>query len=104
MDLEELLAERDRLARDNASLRRAIELLHRIGNLSRESLELEAVCYAALTGVTAGVGLGFNRAMLFFAQPDAGTLEGFAAVGPADREDADRVWRSIEAARLSARA
>lgn len=95
-------ADEDRLAeleRDNVALRRAIELLHRVGNLSRESLELEAVCYAALTGVTAGVGLGFNRAMLFFADPGPPVvLEGVAAVGPADRDEADQVWKSIEQA------
>ncbi len=97
------------LEADNAALRRAIALLHRIANLSRESLELWPVCYAALTGVTAGVGLGFNRAMLFFgdalasdaasteATREVACLHGAAAVGPLDRNHADRVWKSIEA-------
>lgn len=86
------------LERENAALRRAIGLLHQIANLARESLELEPVCYAALTGVTAGVGLGFNRALLFFVDEDDGaSLRGAAAVGPMDRKEADRVWRSIEA-------
>ena len=49
------------LERENAGLRRAVRLLHQIGNLVRESLELESTCYAVLTGVTAGVGLGLNR-------------------------------------------
>lgn len=102
-------AERERIAEleaENAALRRAITLMHRIANLSRESLELRPVCYATLTGVTAGVGLGLNRAMLFFADVPAGAgpsddeppgLRGVAAVGPVDREQADRVWKSIEA-------
>lgn len=106
--------ERERIARledENVALRRAITLLHRIANLSRESLELRPVCYATLTGVTAGVGLGLNRAMLFLAEPlvhegaierpDAAPerpgLHGVAAVGPIDRAEADRVWKSIEA-------
>lgn len=101
VDREALL----RAERENASLRRAITLLHRIANLSQESLELRPVCYAALTGVTAGVGLGLNRAMLFFAEPPVSAasslqgrvLRGEAAIGPVDREEADRVWRSIEA-------
>ena len=41
--LDALRRERDRLAQECTGLRRAIELLHKFGNLSRESLELEAV-------------------------------------------------------------
>lgn len=92
------------LEAETTALRAAITLLHHIANLSRESLELRPVCYATLTGVTAGVGLGFNRAMLFFAEPPGGdgepaVLRGVAAVGPVDRAEADRVWKSIEAER-----
>lgn len=94
------------LERENAALRRAIALLHRVANLSRESLELRSVCYATLTGVTAGVGLGLNRAMLFLVERgDAESssasvprrLHGVAAVGPNDPQEADRVWKSIAA-------
>ncbi len=85
------------LERENAALRQAVDLLHRVSNLVRQSLELEPTCYALLTGVTAGVGLGFNRAMLFFADDrDRSALRGVAAVGPADRDEADRIWKSIE--------
>ena len=40
-------------------------------------------------------GLGMNRAMLFLREGDS--LRGVGAVGPRDRDEADRVWRSIEA-------
>jgi diguanylate cyclase (GGDEF)-like protein len=73
-------------------------LLHEVSNLLHGALEVEAACYAVLTGVTAGVGLGFNRAMLFqTSRVDPAVLEGTMAVGPADEEEADRVWRQIEA-------
>lgn len=86
------------LREENRSLRAAILLLHRIANLVAAAHELEPTCYALLTGVTAGVGLGLNRAMLFVrAEDDRGALRGFAAVGPADLAEADQVWRSIEA-------
>ncbi len=72
-------------------------MLHRVANLVQESLELEPTCYAVLTGVTAGLGLGFNRAMLFLVDDSRrGILRGVSAVGPADADEADRVWRSIE--------
>lgn len=73
-------------------------LLHEVSNLLHGSLEVEAACYAVLTGVSAGVGLGFNRAMLFqISRVDPSVLEGTMAVGPADEVEADRVWREIEA-------
>lgn len=87
----------DALERENAELRRAISLLHRVANLVRRSLELRPTCYALLTGVTAGVGLGLNRAMLFLADPEEReVLRGIAAVGPDSAQEADRIWRSIE--------
>jgi diguanylate cyclase (GGDEF)-like protein len=86
------------LERENRALAAAITLLHEVANLTRKSLELRPTAYAVLTGVTAGVGLGLNRAMLFLRDPgDSNMLLGWAAVGPADAEDADRVWKSIEA-------
>lgn len=90
-------AARDRLAAlesEVESLRAAVHTLHRVSNLLREPLEVEAVLYAILTGVTAGVGLGFNRAVLFVEEGDALFVR--AAVGPLDADEADRVWRSIE--------
>jgi diguanylate cyclase (GGDEF)-like protein len=98
------------LRREVTSLRAAIGLLHRIGNLVGGPLEIEPTSYAVLTAVTAGVGLGLNRAMLFLvdarapwspagadAPRGAVVLRGACAVGPGDRDEADRVWRSIEA-------
>ncbi|MCB9587271.1 MAG: sensor domain-containing diguanylate cyclase [Polyangiaceae bacterium] len=88
------------LETENLALYRAIRLLHQVSSLVRDALELEPTCYALLTGVTAGVGLGFNRAMLFIT-PDASErgracLSAIAAVGPTDEREADLVWREIE--------
>ncbi len=103
------------LERQVKSLQRAIALLHRISGLVGTTLERDATYYAILTGTTAGVGLGFNRAMLFLTHKDqrgqdepassthassllmpVRALYGAGAVGPVDRDEADRVWRSIE--------
>ncbi len=86
-----------RLEEEIDELRSAVLLLHRLANLVRGALELEPTCYAVLTGATAGVGLGLNRAMIFLEDElDRSVLRGACAVGPADAEEADRVWRSIE--------
>lgn len=83
------------LEREVEALRGAISLLHRIGNLVQSALELDPTLYAVLTGVTAGVGVGMNRAMVFLPDgPDV--LRGRAAVGPSSHDEADRTWRAIE--------
>src|SRR4051812_48012214 len=84
------------LTREVEQLRAGISLLHRTANLVRTALELEPTFYSVLTAVTAGVGLGMNRAMVFLTDPkgDRSVLRGAAAVGPFDAEEADRVWKS----------
>ncbi|MFO0757119.1 MAG: sensor domain-containing diguanylate cyclase [Byssovorax sp.] len=87
-----------RLEKEVASLRAAIELLHRISGLVGSAVEVEPTCYAILTGVTAGVGLGLNRAMIFLLDgAERLVLRGKGAIGPASAEEADRVWKAIEA-------
>ncbi len=87
----------DDLAAQNQSLRRAIFVLDRVSNLLYESLELVPTLYALLTGVTASDGLGLNRAMIFrIDEDDPSVLRGIAAVGPANAQEAERVWRHVE--------
>ncbi|MFW5878467.1 MAG: hypothetical protein ACOCVR_01480, partial [Myxococcota bacterium] len=83
--------ENEALRAENLALRGAVSLLHKIANLVRESTELEPTGYAVLTGVTAGVGLGMNRAMIFRTDGAERKLTGAGAVGPADSEEADRL-------------
>jgi len=87
------------------ALRQAIRTLHEVGNLVHASLELQATMYGVLTGVTAGVGLGLNRAMIFRVVRDhPTTLVGTCAVGPVDRAEADRVWKDLEAGQADLKA
>lgn len=46
-----------------------------------------------MTALTAGPGLGFNRAMLFLTEGDC--LKGEFWLGPASAEEADSVWRVL---------
>ncbi len=86
------------LRAENLGLRRALRLLADVANLARAAEDPEATAYAILTGVTAGVGLGLNRAMIFERGPEPGVLVGRAAVGPDTRAEADQIWRAIAAA------
>ena len=40
-------------------------ILYEISNAMRSTLKLDEILYIILTGVTAHIGLGFNRAVLF---------------------------------------
>jgi len=81
------------LFEENEALRRGVALLHRVANLLRRAVDRRGIRDAVLTGVTAGEGLGLNRAMLFLREGEL--LVGAGAVGPEDEVEADRVWRSI---------
>jgi diguanylate cyclase (GGDEF)-like protein len=83
-----------RLRAENDALRNALRLLSDVANLVRAADDPDACAYAVLTGVTAGVGLGLHRAMIFERVGDG--VVGRAAIGPASWEEADRVWRAIE--------
>ena len=42
-----------------------LTILYEISNAMRTTLKLDEILYIILTGVTAHIGLGFNRAVLF---------------------------------------
>ncbi len=63
--------------------------------------ELETIFRLFLTGITAGDGLGFSRAMLFLADKDGHTLRGESAVGPITEQQAQDVWERFEKRRAS---
>jgi diguanylate cyclase (GGDEF)-like protein len=73
--------------------------LSTLSTLTRQMLEapdLDHAMYAMLSGVTSGFGLAFHRAALFVLDADAGTLQGSKAIGPADGEEAHRIWEEME--------
>ena len=61
-------------------------------------LDLPRLLHAILTGATAGgaVGLGFNRAFLMLIDEQTQTLRTEMAVGPADPDEAHKIWSNVE--------
>ena len=53
--------------------------------------DLDTILRLYLTGITAGAGLGFGRAMLFLADQE-GLLRGEAAIGAVTQQQAQAVW------------
>ncbi len=72
-----------------------LSLLTQLGDALQYTLKLDKVFQLVLTCVTAGHALGFNRAMLFLLNPEKDAVFGKMAVGPANLEEAHKVWQEI---------
>ncbi|MGE5309318.1 MAG: GGDEF domain-containing protein [Deltaproteobacteria bacterium] len=89
----------DEVTRIKAELERTkseLAILYEISNAMRTTLKLDEILYIILTGVTAHIGLGFNRAMLFLVNDKEKLIEGKMAIGPESGEEANRVWKYVE--------
>jgi len=73
-----------------------LAILYEISNAMRTTLKLDEILYIILTGVTAHIGLGFNRAVLFLVNEKDNLLEGKMAIGPESGEEANSVWKYVE--------
>jgi hypothetical protein len=74
---------------------RELKTVIEIANTMQSTHRLEAILYIILTGITAGKGLGYNRAMLFLMSEDFKWLEGKMGIGPLDREEGLRIWEQL---------
>jgi diguanylate cyclase (GGDEF)-like protein len=90
--MEETLKVKHELERTKNEL----NILYEISNAMRTTLKLDEILYIILTGVTAHIGLGFNRAMLFLVNEKEGLIEGKMGIGPDSSEEAGRIWNQIE--------
>jgi diguanylate cyclase (GGDEF)-like protein len=90
--MEELIKIKQELERTKTEL----AILYEISNAMRTTLKLDEILYIILTGVTAHIGLGFNRAILFLVNEKSGLIEGKMGIGPESGEEANRVWKQIE--------
>ena len=88
--------------RDN-KIRLLLDLVLKLNDTFLQASDLDDVLNAVLVGITAGEGLGFNRAFLFKLQDyeEGGRLEAVKAIGPASAEEAAQVWNEISERQLS---
>ncbi|MBI4414218.1 MAG: GAF domain-containing protein [candidate division NC10 bacterium] len=88
-------AESQQLAAENFQRYREIAVLHEISAAMQRTVTLDRLLHTILTGVTFGGGLGFNRACLLLVNERGDVLEGRMGVGPADAEEAGRIWQAL---------
>ena len=74
-----------------------LSILCELGRVLTSTLNLEEILQIVLIGVTAGQGLGFNRAFLLLLNQTGNELEGKMTIGPSDPEEARRIWDSLSA-------
>jgi diguanylate cyclase (GGDEF)-like protein len=90
--MDELIRSKQQLERTKTEL----AILYEISNAMRTTLKLDEILYIILTGVTAHIGLGFNRALLFLVNEKDGLIEGRMGIGPGSGEEANRIWTRVE--------
>ena len=61
------------------------------------TVEVNPILQAILVGITSNDGLRFNRAFMALYNEEGTYLEGKLAIGPTSRENAGKVWESIQA-------
>jgi len=71
-------------------------MLYEVSMAMSSTLRLDEILYIILTSVTAGEGLGFNRAMVFLVNEKENTLEGRMGIGPDSDADAKTIWEFIK--------
>jgi signal transduction histidine kinase len=77
-------------------------MCHNISKLMQSTIDLEKVLHIILNCVTAGYGLGFNRALLLLVnKKNKERLNGIIAVGPKNKEEAYRIWNELSGINLS---
>ncbi|MFH1640637.1 MAG: sensor domain-containing diguanylate cyclase [Candidatus Omnitrophota bacterium] len=76
--------------------RTELAILYEISNAMRTTLKLDEILYIILTGVTAHIGLSFNRAVLLLVNEKDALIEGKMGIGPESGEEANSIWSKIE--------
>ena len=72
-----------------------VTLLSEVGKALQSTMELDDLLMVILTAVTAGDGLGFNRAFLLMLDDQAGVLAGRVGVGPSHPGEAAAIWGAM---------
>ena len=72
-----------------------VSLLHQISEYAQENQDIGKTIDALLTGITAGYGLGFNRAVMIQLE-ESNSLIGVKGVGHLSREEACKAWESVK--------
>jgi GAF domain-containing protein/anti-sigma regulatory factor (Ser/Thr protein kinase) len=86
-----------RLLYQDPKARQPLEVFHKVSQYIQSSDDPRQIIHVMLTGVTAGYGLGFNRASLFLLDESRESLVGQMGIGHIHEREAMEVWRDQRA-------
>jgi len=72
-------------------------VMFEISEMLRELASVGEKLYIALTALTAGDGLGYNRASLFLVSEDGTSLDGMMGIGAISHSEASQIWSELTA-------
>ena len=72
-----------------------LSILYEVSRALQKTLDEEEALYTILVGVTAGLGLGFNRAFIVLVDREENWLEGRLAIGPVSLNEAVSIWTEL---------
>jgi diguanylate cyclase (GGDEF)-like protein len=80
-----------------------LQVFREVSTTMQRTLQQDLLLKVILTSVTAGHGLGFNRAMIFLSANGSKSLKGVVGVGPMDVKKGYEVWEKISEDKLKLR-
>ena len=89
------ISEKKRVEKELIRRNQELSRLFFISSAMRGTLELNKLLRMVLTAVTMSDGMGFNRAILFLVDEEKNTLKGMMGVGPANPEEAWKIWDDL---------
>ena len=72
-----------------------LQILRDISIALQSTLELDRLIHIILTAITAGYGLGFNRAFLFIASDTRLSVSGLFGIGPMNVQEGHMIWQDV---------
>lgn len=75
---------------------RQLTLLETIWKRLVYSQDIDYILHIYLTGLTAGIFLGFSRAFILFFDKEKNLFYGKKGIGPFDQNEAEKIWKQLE--------
>jgi GAF domain-containing protein len=95
-ELGNLMTEAERIRAESRGKSAQVTLLSEVGRALQSTMEIDQLLRTILVAVTAGDGLGFNRAFLLLVNSTGSAIEGRMAVGPTHASEAEAIWKAME--------
>jgi len=102
-EVGDLVCRVESLKAESRSRMAQVTLLSEVGRALQSTMELDETLRIILTAVTAGDGLGFNRAFLLLVDEQSHELKGRMGVGPTHAAEAEAIWKAMETEGLTLR-